>query len=144
MEFSERIQLSPASFRAVAVSPYRHGLQAERTTIIIRDLPAGSTEEELWAFFETNGLVKPQSISTVVNNWFVTMPDQDATTSTFLKLRSLTFKGESIKARVKSEHVLRGGGPSNGKQWHVAVRLFGKLPRLLLSLPPPPLPSVLS
>ena len=52
--------------------------------------------------------------STVMNNVFVTMADEDATTSTFLSLRSLTFKGESVKARIKSEHVLRGSAASTG------------------------------
>ena len=89
-------------------------LQAQRTTIIIRDLPADTTEEELFALFADNGLSKPHSIHSVLSNWFVTMADEGDTTSTFMKLRSLKFKGESVKARVKSEHVLRGGGAASG------------------------------
>ena len=118
-------------------------VQAQRTTIIIRDLPAGTTEEELWALFETNGLVKPHSISSVVNNWFVTMADEDNTASTFTKLRSLTFKGETVKARVKSEHVLRGGGPSGATGECRRASTFGfcdgrtkKRPEMNVPVPP--------
>ncbi len=37
------------------------------------------------------------------------MEDESSTSDTFLKLRTLTFRGAPVKARVKSEHVLRGG-----------------------------------
>jgi hypothetical protein len=84
-------------------------LQAQRTTIIIRELPATATEAEVLAIFTDGGLPAPQSVRHDVD-WFVTMHDENDATTACLKLRSLQFNGQPIKARMKSEHVLRGAG----------------------------------
>lgn len=49
--------------------------------------------------------------SDVGDTWFVTMDSEDDALSTILALRSRTFEGKAIKARLKSENILRSFFP---------------------------------
>lgn len=49
--------------------------------------------------------------SDVGDTWFVTMDSEDDAFSTILALRSKNFEGKSIKARLKSENILRSFFP---------------------------------
>lgn len=49
--------------------------------------------------------------SDVGDTWFVTMDSEDDALSTILALRGKTFEGKPIKARLKSENILRSFFP---------------------------------
>lgn len=90
-------------------------LKSKRNVIILRDLPVGTTEEQLREFFkaaphaEKLSSVKPE----VNNTWFVKFSLDDGIQDVVLWLRSQTFQGHCVNAAIKSEHFLRSFFPSN-------------------------------
>ena len=62
--------------------------------------------------FTGDGVAPIKSIrSDVGDTWFVTMDSEDDALSTILALRSKTFEGKPVKARLKSENILRSFFP---------------------------------
>ncbi|CAK9089319.1 unnamed protein product [Durusdinium trenchii] len=88
--------------------------KSKRHIVILRDLPDGTTEEEILSLFSTGPYaenvvsVKPE----VNNTWFVKFVDEVAP-EVVLWLRSQTFKGKPVNAAIKSEHFLRSFFPVN-------------------------------
>lgn len=86
-------------------------IKSERTTIILREIPSSTKPEEVEAIFDGCGKVASVR-SDVGDTWFVTMNTEAEAVSTLLALRSKTFNGAAIKARLKSENVLKSFYPS--------------------------------
>ncbi|GMF21437.1 unnamed protein product [Phytophthora lilii] len=86
-------------------------IKSERTTIILREIPSSTKPEEVEAIFEGCGKVASVR-SDVGDTWFVTMNTESEAVSTLLGLRSKTFNGAAIKARLKSENVLKSFYPT--------------------------------
>ncbi|KUF97983.1 Ammonium Transporter (Amt) Family [Phytophthora nicotianae] len=86
-------------------------IKSERTTIILREIPSSTKPEEVGAIFEGCGKVASVR-SDVGDTWFVTMNSESEAVSTLLALRSKTFNGAPIKARLKSENVLKSFYPT--------------------------------
>ncbi|KAG7377583.1 La- protein 4B [Phytophthora pseudosyringae] len=86
-------------------------IKSERTTIILREIPSSTKPEEVEAIFEGCGQVASVR-SDVGDTWFVTMNSESEAVSTLLALRSKTFNGAAIKARLKSENVLKSFYPT--------------------------------
>ncbi|KAL4096342.1 hypothetical protein PRIC1_009702 [Phytophthora ramorum] len=86
-------------------------IKSERTTIILREIPSSTQPEEVEAIFEGCGKVASVR-SDVGDTWFVTMNTESEAVSTLLALRSKTFNGAAIKARLKSENVLKSFYPT--------------------------------
>ncbi|POM65220.1 hypothetical protein PHPALM_19100 [Phytophthora palmivora] len=86
-------------------------IKSERTTIILREIPSSTKPEEVEAIFEGCGKVASVR-SDVGDTWFVTMNSESEAVSTLLALRSKTFNGAAIKARLKSENVLKSFYPT--------------------------------
>ncbi|KAG1699748.1 hypothetical protein DVH05_012639 [Phytophthora capsici] len=86
-------------------------IKSERTTIILREIPSSTKPEDVEAIFEGCGKVASVR-SDVGDTWFVTMNSESEAVSTLLALRSKTFNGAAIKARLKSENVLKSFYPT--------------------------------
>lgn len=90
-------------------------LKSKRNVVILRDLPDGTTEEEIvqllsaGPFADNVVSVKPE----VNNTWFVKFNVDDGAQDVVLWLRSQTFKGKPVNAAIKSEHFLRSFFPVN-------------------------------
>ncbi|CAI5747237.1 unnamed protein product [Peronospora destructor] len=91
-----------------AVKP---NIKSERTTIILREIPSSTKPEEVEAIFEGCGKVMNVR-SDVGDTWFVTMTSESEAVNTLLALRSKTLNGTAIKARLKSENVLKSFYPA--------------------------------
>lgn len=86
-------------------------IKSERTTIILREIPSATPPADVEALFEGCGRVESVR-SDVGDTWFVTMASEDEAVQTLLALRSKTFQGAAIKARLKSENVLKSFYPT--------------------------------
>lgn len=90
-------------------------LKSKRNVVILRDLPEGTTEEEIMQlltsgpYAENVVSVKPE----VNNTWFVKFNVDDGAQDVVLWLRSQSFKGKPLNAAIKSEHFLRSFFPVN-------------------------------
>ncbi|RQM26352.1 hypothetical protein B5M09_002733 [Aphanomyces astaci] len=81
-------------------------IKSERNTIILREIPSATEPKDVEAIFEGCGTVASVR-SDVGDTWFVTMATEEDAVNTLLALRSKTFHDAPIKARLKSENVLR-------------------------------------
>jgi hypothetical protein len=88
----------------------RPNMSNKRHTLIIRDIPTSTPEAEVIAIFNQPGAPAVVSVrSEVGNNWFCEFQDEDATMRALDWSRSSgSFNGEPLKARVKSESILKG------------------------------------
>jgi len=92
-------------------------LKSKRNVIILRDVPDGTTEEEIMALLK-NGPHADHIVSAmpeVNNTWFVKYDVDDGTQDVVLWLRSQNFKGNPVNAAIKSEHFLRSFFPVSGQ-----------------------------
>lgn len=99
-------------------------LKSKRNIVILRDVPEGTTEEEVRSIFvgaphcpEKLKSIQPE----VNNNWFVKFDLDEGTQEVVLWLRSQTFKGAPVNASIKSEHFLRSFFPVNIPQMGMPV-----------------------
>jgi len=87
----------------------KSNLKVQRTTIIIRDIPSSTPVEDLKALFEQDGApgrvtgIRPE----IGDNWFVSFESEDIAIDTLTWLRSQLFDGNPIKARIKSENMVK-------------------------------------
>jgi la-related protein 4 len=78
----------------------------QRNTIILREMPADTTAEEIRALFgEKFAIVDVHS--DVGNSWFVSFDTEDTALDAMVWVRNQQFRGNEIKARMKSEHLLK-------------------------------------
>jgi len=80
-----------------------------RSTIILREMPS-ATEEEVREIFNFEGCKPIISMrSDIEDTWFVIMDSEEDAKDTLLDLRlkKRTFRGQSVKARLKSETMVR-------------------------------------
>ncbi|CAM9828239.1 unnamed protein product, partial [Ectocarpus sp. 8 AP-2014] len=87
-------------------------IKQERNTIILREIPSETPQEKIREIFTGDGVAPIKSIrSDVGDTWFVMMESEDDALNTILALRGKTFEGKAIKARLKSENLLRSFFP---------------------------------
>lgn len=88
-------------------------LKSKRNVIILRDMPDGTSEDEVKGIFANcPHAAKLVSVKAEVNNtWFVKFNLDEGTQEVVLWLRSQKFKGQPINASIKSEHFLRSFFP---------------------------------
>jgi hypothetical protein len=104
-------------------SKIRANIKNERNTIIVREIASDTPESEIRSIFE--GIRPVRSVrSDVGDTWyllldklflyesvhwyrFVTMENEEDAMDTLLAIRGKTFKDQPVKARLKSENVLR-------------------------------------
>eukprot|EP00746_Dinoflagellata_sp_MGD_P077148 gnl/MRDRNA2_/MRDRNA2_30988_c0_seq1.p1 gnl/MRDRNA2_/MRDRNA2_30988_c0~~gnl/MRDRNA2_/MRDRNA2_30988_c0_seq1.p1 ORF type:complete len:416 (-),score=94.33 gnl/MRDRNA2_/MRDRNA2_30988_c0_seq1:17-1081(-) len=90
-------------------------LKSKRNIIILRDIPDGTTEDEIRGIFDdAPHKDKLVSVKPEVNNtWFVKFDLDEGTKDVVSWLRSQKFKGNTCSAAIKSEHFLRSFFPLN-------------------------------
>jgi hypothetical protein len=98
-------------------SAIKPAIKAERNTIILRDIPSDTKEEDVRNIFEGNGEVKSVR-SDVGDTWFVTMATEKEAVGALLNLRTSgkKFNDKPIMARLKSENILRSFYPAPGSE----------------------------
>ncbi len=87
-----------------------------RSTIILREIPSDAPPAEVAEIFNYPGAKTTTSIrSEIGDTWFVTMDTEEDAKDTLLDLRlkKRTFRGVSVKARLKTETVVRSFFPVN-------------------------------
>eukprot|EP00443_Scrippsiella_acuminata_P030786 CAMPEP_0115256602 /NCGR_PEP_ID=MMETSP0270-20121206/46335_1 /TAXON_ID=71861 /ORGANISM="Scrippsiella trochoidea, Strain CCMP3099" /LENGTH=401 /DNA_ID=CAMNT_0002672269 /DNA_START=26 /DNA_END=1228 /DNA_ORIENTATION=- len=127
-------------------------LKSKRNVVILRELPVGTTEEEIRELLagaphaDRIAHIKPE----VNNTWFVKFNLDDGTQDVVLWLRSQLFKDRPINAAIKSEHFLRsffplhmasGGVPMPQMGYSMGDRLGmegGPPPAAMMGAGPPP------
>ncbi len=84
-------------------------LQTERTTIILRQIPDGATEDEVRGIFsDLSQDFQPNSVKLEWGDtWFVRMPNEAAAVAAEESLGGKKFKGAPIRARMKSENWIQ-------------------------------------
>lgn len=88
-------------------SGIKPNIKTERNTIILREIPSDTTIDQVKTIFDGCGGTVSNVRSDVGDTWFVTMSNEEEAVQTLLALRSQTFNGLAIKARLKSESTLR-------------------------------------
>lgn len=112
----------------------RPSISVERKTIILRDVPEGTTEEEIRGLFTDLGTIESVKPS-LANNWFflstsltsrfVVMDSESTAVSALKSLQTKEFKDSKIHARIKNESVLL----SLSRQVAAAAARFGFAPQ---------------
>lgn len=112
----------------------RPNVSVERKTIILRDVPEGTTEEEIRALFAGLGAIESVKPS-IASNWFsflspltcrfVVMDSEPTAVSALKSLQSKEFKGSKLHARIKNESVLL----SLSRQVAMVAAQFGIAPQ---------------
>ena len=85
-----------------------------RSTIILREIPSDAPIEEVKEIFNFDGCKPISSFkSEIGDSWFVSMETEDDAKDTMLDLRmkKRTFRGVAVKARLKTESVVRSFFP---------------------------------
>ena len=92
-----------------------------RATIILREITSDVPESEVRAIFEYENCKPIHSVrSDIGDTWFVVMESEEDAKDTLLdlKLKKRTFRGQSVKCRLKSEQSVRafysGSAPTTG------------------------------
>ncbi|KAG7394328.1 La- protein 4B [Phytophthora boehmeriae] len=107
----EAVQDSTVCSLNSAKDAIKPNIKSERTTIILREIPSSTKPADVEAIFEGCGDVASVR-SDVGDTWFVTMNTESEAVNTLLALRSKKFNGAPIKARLKSENVLKSFYPT--------------------------------
>eukprot|EP00743_Colponemidia_sp_Colp-15_P000857 GILK01000946.1.p1 GENE.GILK01000946.1~~GILK01000946.1.p1 ORF type:complete len:536 (+),score=74.75 GILK01000946.1:208-1815(+) len=93
-------------------------IKVERNTLILREIPASTKEEEVRSIFAShdagNKIIKIHP--DVADTWFITFESEDVCLDVALWLRSQQFQGKPIRSAVKSESLLRSFFPLPGSQ----------------------------
>lgn len=107
----------------------RPNMSNKRHTLIIRDIPTSTPEAEVIAIFNQPGAPRVVSVrSEVGNNWFCEFEDEESTMRALDWSRnSGSFNGEPIKARVKSESILKGSFTPSFFAANAAVPLYAPM-----------------
>lgn len=100
-EIVDFLQACPAYSLSEDETRVRLNLSIERKTIILRDIPEDATEQELREVVPEWEILNIRK--EVANNWFLQFATEEIALQAIACLQKATFRGEPIKARVKSE-----------------------------------------
>eukprot|EP00127_Corallochytrium_limacisporum_P002231 Clim_evm19s109 gene=Clim_evmTU19s109 len=109
----------------------------KRNTLIIRDIPEGTTGEDIMEVFKVNECPTPiENHSEVGNTWFIKFETEAETTKAFQHITKQKLKGQPIKARIKSENILRTSNvPQTAIMYPDQSPVYGGNPYAMM--PPP-------
>lgn len=102
-----------------------------RSTIILRDISSDTPEEKIREIFSFPGCKPISSVrSEIGDTWFITMESEEDAKDTLmdLKLKKRTFDGVPVKARLKTEAVVRSYYPTPGMGGPMAGPMGGYPP----------------
>ncbi|CAN0075082.1 unnamed protein product, partial [Phaeothamnion confervicola] len=101
-----------SSVCAVTPAGIKPTIRSERNTIILREIPSNTPVETVREIFTGEGMAPVKQLrSDVGDTWFVYMETEREAMATILALRDKTFDGKPVKARLKSENILRSFFP---------------------------------
>lgn len=78
----------------------------QRNTIILREVPSDATKEDVQGLFATKFAVT-DAHSDVGDTWFVSFDSEETALEALLWARNQKIRGKDVKARMKSEHILK-------------------------------------
>eukprot|EP01035_Chromulina_nebulosa_P028390 gene28390-37476_t len=87
---------------------------SSRSTIILREIPSDTPVDEVKEIFNYDGCKPISSLrSEIGDSWFVSFESEEFAKDTLLDLRTKkrTFRGQSVKARLKTETVVKSYFP---------------------------------
>lgn len=84
----------------------RPAITFERKTIILRDVPKETTEEEIRSLFKGMGEVESAKME-FEGTWFVVMDSEKSAVAALELLRQRTLHDQAVKARLKNESYLK-------------------------------------
>eukprot|EP00639_Heterosigma_akashiwo_P038020 CAMPEP_0194709712 /NCGR_PEP_ID=MMETSP0296-20130528/2457_1 /TAXON_ID=39354 /ORGANISM="Heterosigma akashiwo, Strain CCMP2393" /LENGTH=448 /DNA_ID=CAMNT_0039607127 /DNA_START=368 /DNA_END=1714 /DNA_ORIENTATION=+ len=107
-----RAALEGSKVCIVTEDAIKPNFKTERNTIILREIPSNTPEEKVREIFTGEGMAPITNIrSDVGDTWFVTLGSEAAAVAACLALRERAFEGRPVKARLKSENLLRAFYP---------------------------------
>ncbi|KAK8792815.1 hypothetical protein WA158_004979 [Blastocystis sp. Blastoise] len=102
----EAIKDSPSVILNENQTMIKPNIKLERKTIILRDIASDVPKEEIEELFKGLGTIESLK-SDVGNTWFLTMDSEDTAVNALLELKNRKFRDQAVKARLKSENLLR-------------------------------------
>lgn len=86
----------------------RPNIKSQRNTIILREIPSSTNPAEIKELFNNDKAGKVVGIKPDVGDcWYVTLEDDESAVSTIEYLKTQTFNGQPVKARLKTESTLK-------------------------------------
>lgn len=104
-ELIDVIRTIPTLSLSPTLTGVRVSIPVARKTVILRDLPADTTEDMVRSLFE--GVTIESIKEEISNSWFVTFSTEEEALSSLNSLQTRTFAGAPIKARMKSEYYMK-------------------------------------
>ena len=104
-ELIDIIRTIPTLSLSPTLTGVRVSIPVARKTVILRDLPADTTEDMVRSLFE--GVTIESIKEEISNSWFVTFSTEEEALSSLNSLQTRTFAGAPIKARMKSEYYMK-------------------------------------
>jgi len=90
-----------------AFTKIRPNVTSERSTLILREIPQATPEDEVKALFGEYAKDIDSIKSEIGDNWYVRFTGEKPALAAHEHLAAQTFNGSSIRARIKTESVLR-------------------------------------
>lgn len=81
-------------------------ITSQRSTLILRDIPSNTDPKEINALFEEK-FGKLEIKSDIGDCWYVNLENDENTLAALDHLRQQKFRGEPVKARIKTENTLK-------------------------------------
>merc|ERR1712159_941153 len=85
----------------------RPNVTSERSTLILREIPQATPEDEVKALFGEHVSELATIRSEIGNNWYCNFNGEAAAMAALEHLQSQTFNGNMVRARIKSESIIR-------------------------------------
>ncbi|KAK5579213.1 hypothetical protein RB653_008892 [Dictyostelium firmibasis] len=83
----------------------------QRNIIILRDIPTETPVEEIRGIFSETGKTISSVRSDIGNYWFIQFDKEEDALEAHDQIKNLTFKDKQIKARIKSESLMKTPSP---------------------------------
>lgn len=101
---------------------------AQRSTIILREIAKDVPEEEIRNIFPNRGNIVACHAD-IGDTWFVTFASEDECKRAYDYVQTATFRDKAIKARIKSENLLKSFIPNSGGEPAANHPSLGSLPK---------------
>eukprot|EP00163_Fabomonas_tropica_P007431 TRINITY_DN1713_c3_g1_i1.p1 TRINITY_DN1713_c3_g1~~TRINITY_DN1713_c3_g1_i1.p1 ORF type:complete len:548 (-),score=186.72 TRINITY_DN1713_c3_g1_i1:167-1810(-) len=85
----------------------RPKIKAKRNTMILRDIPAATPVDQVKALFKDAKSTPHTVRGDFGDNWFIQFDNEDQTLQALEHLKTVKFQGAPVKARIKSENLLK-------------------------------------
>lgn len=98
-------------------SMVRPNITAARNTIVLREVVADTTDEDIMSIFSGEECPTPNGVRPDINDtWFVSFNSEEEATDALMAIQDRRLNGAPIKARIKSESAMRSFYKPNVEQ----------------------------